>query len=285
MKTQRDFVEKVNKVCDRVLSAGFVGDQFYTSYPNGTEFLTDTTKRLQYPNEVTYLVRTQNTSVNQTQELQKMKKTIPQLLQLHQYNDKGKKFSTDGTIKEIHGSRGWWYNACAKCKVGVTNDEGVLSCGKCGPTENLSIPWYKLVITVAVADNTREATFYLFGKNVEKLIKISAAQLSTLPSSDKNVVPPIMRKIYGPTYTFTLSINERDSHLQYLTFNISDVYETGMDHTSNIQTGEGQSSQMITNTSSVEESITNSSDQQTKTTEEIPSDDEVISTFRLKRTR
>ncbi|KAF5742790.1 hypothetical protein HS088_TW09G00850 [Tripterygium wilfordii] len=149
------------------------------------------------------------------------KKIISQLLNLHRTTDLGKKFICEATIKQIDTSKGWWYNACPKCRVGVTNYHGVLSCRKCGPIQNLPIPWYKL--QVIVTDASGDAKFFLFGKHVEKLIKLPASEFTNLPSSERNTLPSIFHQICGKAYTFTVSINEREIAMPDLTFNVAEV--------------------------------------------------------------
>ncbi|XP_038685597.1 uncharacterized protein LOC119985382 isoform X2 [Tripterygium wilfordii] len=135
----------------------------------------------------------------------------------------GKKFITVASIAEIDASKGWWYNACPKCKVGISNYQGKMSCNKCGPTEKMPIPWYK--VNVNVTDGIHGAKFLLFGKHFERLINIPAGTLSELPTSVRTEVPEIMQNLYGKTYNFTVSINERDNNSDILTFNVSQVYE------------------------------------------------------------
>ncbi|KAF5735395.1 hypothetical protein HS088_TW15G00897 [Tripterygium wilfordii] len=177
--------------------------------------------RLAYPLEVTTLAQSPEDKQSHVNAAISSRKTIYELLRLDRFADLGKKFICEATIKEIDTSRGWWYNACSKCKVGVTNYDGILSCRKCGPIESLPIPWYKL--DAIAADDSGEAHFFMFGKHVEKLVKVLATQLSNLPSSNRIVVPPIIEQICGQKYTFTVSINEREITMPDLTFNISQV--------------------------------------------------------------
>ncbi|XP_038699626.1 uncharacterized protein LOC119996917 [Tripterygium wilfordii] len=128
-----------------------------------------------------------------------------------------------GKIVDIDASTGWWYNACTKCKFGVTNYEGVLSCRKCGPIEQLPMPWYKL--NIQGTDTTVTATFLIFGKIAEKMLKIPATILSDLPGSNRTIVPPIMKEICGKIYNFTVSINNRNNDGKLLTFSVSQANE------------------------------------------------------------
>ncbi|KAF5752607.1 hypothetical protein HS088_TW01G00522 [Tripterygium wilfordii] len=118
--------------------------------------------RLAYPLEVTTLAQSPEDKQSHVNAAISSRKTIYELLRLDRFADLGKKFICEATIKEIDASRGWWYNACSKCKVGVTNYDGILSCRKCGPIESLPIPWYKL--DAIAADDSGEAHFFMFGK-------------------------------------------------------------------------------------------------------------------------
>ncbi|XP_038685651.1 replication protein A 70 kDa DNA-binding subunit B-like [Tripterygium wilfordii] len=182
---------------------------------------------MSYPSEVTILDDLRDSEMPIALIPQNNQKTISELISLDKKTNMGKKFTTVGSITEIDASRGWWYNACPKCKVGINSYEGKLSCNKCGPTAKLPIPWYK--VSMYVTDGTHDAKFLLFGKHVERMIKIPASTLSDLPSSVRTEVPTIMLNLYGKTYNFTVSINERENNSETLTFNVSQVYENDHD--------------------------------------------------------
>ncbi|XP_038688696.1 replication protein A 70 kDa DNA-binding subunit-like [Tripterygium wilfordii] len=179
---------------------------------------------LLYPHGVISLTQATSTTDNANEQLENKSKTIMELLHLDRLTDMGKKYTTVATIEGIDAATGWWYNACPKCKAGVTTTEGTLSCRKCGPIHNIPIPWYKLNMTVA--DGTAEAKFLVFGKHIERLLKISADQLCDLPGSTRTVLPPIIEQLLcGKKYTFIVSINDRDNNPHVLTFNVSYMAE------------------------------------------------------------
>ncbi|XP_038711760.1 replication protein A 70 kDa DNA-binding subunit D-like [Tripterygium wilfordii] len=158
-------------------------------------------KSLSYPNEVTFLDESEQSQGIISNVQHEDERTISQLLSLDRVSYLEKKFRTVGTITDINASKGWWYSACARCRTGVNNYQGIISY------------------------DTASATFLVFGKQVEKLINVSAAILSELPESNRTIVPEIMAQILGTKCGFTVSINDRDNHPKILSFNVSQIFE------------------------------------------------------------
>ncbi|XP_038691951.1 replication protein A 70 kDa DNA-binding subunit E-like isoform X3 [Tripterygium wilfordii] len=178
---------------------------------------------LSYPNEVTFLETSVRHGIGSAEDSMMENKTISALLSLNTISDKSKQFSCEATITKVDASRGWWYNACAKCKAGISNYNGLLTCRKCGPIANLPIPWY--MVPVHVKDDTGEAKFIMFGKHVERLLKISAYQLSQIPNSSRTTVPVIMEQLLGKKLIFTVSISEKLDNSENLTFKVAKVID------------------------------------------------------------
>ncbi|RZC87380.1 hypothetical protein C5167_035921 [Papaver somniferum] len=134
------------------------------------------------------------------------------------YENKNKEFFCEASIVRFNEGKGWYYIACKKCKKQVQNNDGKISCPKCIKTfDGKVLTWYR--ITVRIKDNTEYADFTIFGFNVEKMLKYTAAEHVDYAERCEKLGEPdkakqVFDKLIGEKFGFKLKITEENIQKQ-----------------------------------------------------------------------
>ncbi|XP_026400644.1 uncharacterized protein LOC113296560 [Papaver somniferum] len=134
------------------------------------------------------------------------------------YENKNKEFFCEASIVRFNEGKGWYYIACKKCKKQVQNNDGKISCPKCIKTfDGKVLPWYW--ITVRIKDNTVYADLTIFGFNVEKMLKYTAAEHVDYAERCEKLEEPdkatqVFDKLIGEKFGFKLKITEENIQKQ-----------------------------------------------------------------------
>ncbi|XP_026416577.1 glutamic acid-rich protein-like [Papaver somniferum] len=150
---------------------------------------------------------------------------------LMDYENTDKEFFCEASIVRVnHGKdgKGWYYIDCKKYKRQVQNKDGQTTFPRCKQNfDGEVLPWYR--ITVRIKDNTEYADLTIFGFNVEKMLKYTAAEHVAYAERCEKMGEPekatqVFDRIIGEKFGFKLKMTEDNIEKQSDSYTILKIH-------------------------------------------------------------
>ncbi|KAI3932490.1 hypothetical protein MKW92_029165 [Papaver armeniacum] len=147
---------------------------------------------------------------------------------LMDYENTDNDFFCESSIVRVNEGKGWYYIACKKCKKQVQNKDGQTTFPRCKKSfDGEVLPWYR--ITVRIKDNTKYADLTIFGFNVEKMLKYTAAEHVAYAERCVKMGEPekatqVFDRLIGEKFGFKLKMTEDNIQKQSKSYSLESSY-------------------------------------------------------------